>query len=156
MLPGIIQQINLDWSPTVNYYIPTLKRFNKKLWDWLAPNGPQLGGVRMPGEDGSESYWRLVDLIINPVCTFFETSNWDTATQSGKFIIPTIADVTINPPKNITAWWWVDITSFQGNILQEARLFSTEPSLASKLARQYDANKDVWSDWHYAYAQYSV
>ena len=49
MLPGIINQVALDWSSGNNYYIPTIKRHKDKVYLWIAASGPQLGGPKEPG-----------------------------------------------------------------------------------------------------------
>ena len=45
MLPGLINQVSLDWSKDINYYLPTIKRYKDKLYLWISPSGPNLGGA---------------------------------------------------------------------------------------------------------------
>lgn len=159
MLPGIINQLNLDWDNSTNYYLPTLKRHNSKLFAWLAPNGPQLGGVKEPGTPLGSAFWQTLDNIVTPLSINIDTSDWNNITVPGKFFIRTTQNVTANPPMNITSDWWVEVSlcyptdGRQIQILQEATRHVTDPNTGYMLHRCFDGGN--WGPWGYAYTQFS-
>lgn len=157
MLPGIIGQVSLEWNSSVDYYLPTLKQHNGKIYVWKAASGPHLGGPRPPGPD-SPNYWEVLDLIVAPRTSIHEEEDWDLMTMDGKFLIRTTQGVSHNPPQDITAWWWLEVSSCELDgklqVLQVARLHEVGVGgVAKVLARVYDGT--TWGLWSYNYSQYS-
>lgn len=161
MLPGIINQVSLDWDRNVNYHIATIKRHNGKLYEWVAPSGPQLGGSKEPGED-TAAYWKSLDTIINPSTGQAEVEDLNELVTTGKYFIHTIQGETLNPPKDVTADWWLEVSTYKTAdrvlILQEARMHSTETGSAATgnaqfLSRCCDGG--TWGSWSYNYSQFA-
>lgn len=85
-------------------------------------------------------------------------NDFNNLTDSGVYFIPTTYGITKNSPIDMTAYWWVKVTAaveadgFK-NILQEARLHSTDPGGAAySLAR---CKGTIWGPWEYAYTQFA-
>lgn len=158
MLPGIIPQVNLDWDISTNYTIPTIKRHRNKLYMWLAPSGPQLGGAKTPGTDEGSSFWQNLDEIVAMASIVLNENDWNNIRTPGRYFIHSEKDVTLNAPMNITSWWWVDVSSAhpegQECVLQEAIRHSTDENTGYALHRCCDA--ETWGKWGYTYSQFSV
>lgn len=157
MLPGIVLQTDLDWKNTVNYYIPTIKRYNNKLYAWLAPNGPQLGGAKTPGTTAGASYWKLLEdyfTLFRGTQLSGNATDWNLYVDMGWWLVYNVKGTTLHAPVDETSWWWVCVANCNGNILQEARRFNvTNQTGAEKLSRQRNTT-GTWGPWVYDYAQY--
>lgn len=87
-------------------------------------------------------------------------NDFNNLTDSGVYFIQTTQGITQNSPIDITAYWWVKVTtdidsddSENKNILQEVRLHSTDSGGAAySLARCKGTN---WGPWEYAYTQFA-
>lgn len=87
-------------------------------------------------------------------------NDFNNLTDSGVYFIQTTQGITQNSPIDITAYWWVKVTtdidsddSNNKNILQEVRLHSTDSGGAAySLARCKGTN---WGPWEYAYTQFA-
>ena len=60
MQPQLLSQISMEWKSDVNYYMPTLKVYQDRIYMWLKPSGPNLGGAKTPGADNAKEYWKKV------------------------------------------------------------------------------------------------
>lgn len=156
MLPGIISQVSLDWSEGVDYYIPTIKRYKDKIYLWIAASGPQLGGPKEPG--ASPQYWQVIDTCIVPHTVLHEEENWDDMKMDGKFLMQSLKGISVNPPIDITSYWWLDVSTVtldnKLQVLQVARKHTTDVGgSAQVLSRVYDGT--TWGSWSYNYSQYA-
>lgn len=155
MLPGLALQVDLDWKNSANYYLPTIKRHNGKLYTWQAPSGPQLGGAKTPGTTAGENYWKVLDEYISPIASAWtnDLTDWNLLVNMGWYMVKSVKDVTLNPPINETAWWFTFVFVANNDVLQEVRRFSVEAIGANKLSRQRSYT-GTWGPWVYDYAQY--
>ena len=156
MLPGIITQVALDWDSGNNYYIPTIKRHNSKLYMWIAASGPQLGGPKEPGL--APQHWQVIDTCIVPHTVLHEEENWDDMKMDGKFLMQSLQGVSVNPPLDITAYWWLDVSTVTLDnslqVLQTARRHGiTEGDVAQVRSRCFDGTS--WGPWSYNHSQYA-
>lgn len=160
MLPGIIPQVNLEWDSSTNYHLPTIKRYQGKLYMWLAPSGPQLGGSKTPGTSEGSTFWQCLDEVVAMASNIMNENNWDNIRTPGRYFIHSEKDVTIGAPLNITSWWWLDVSVAhpgEGDsecVLQEATRHSTDENAGYALHRCYD--NGTWGGWGYTYSQFSV
>ena len=166
MLPGLINQVSLDWSKDINYYLPTIKRYKDKLYLWKSPSGPNLGGAKEPGLSGTGNYWQLINDVIatttHPRPDDTTSSDWNNFAEDGTYFVQSIRGKTKNAPLDIDAWWWVKVSTCihnnKKNILLVARMHSTATSDSSRgsahvLSRCFDGSR--WGAWVYDYTAYA-
>lgn len=96
-------------------------------------------------------------------------NDFNNLTDSGVYFIQTTQGITQNSPIDITAYWWVKVTtdidsddSENKNILQEVRLHSTDSggaaySLARCMGTIWGPGPQIaiWGPWEYAYTQFA-
>ena len=85
-------------------------------------------------------------------------NDFNNLTDSGVYFIKTTQGITKNSPIDLTAYWWVKVTTAveadgSKHVLQEARLHSTDSGgVAYSLAR---CKGTTWGPWEYAYTQFA-
>lgn len=113
----------------------------------------QIDGTTITIQDGIISAKAMETIKDIPVFN----NDFNNLTDSGVYFIKTTQGTTKNSPIDLTAYWWVKVTTIElddyKNILQEARLHSTDSGGAAySLAR---CKGEKWGTWEYAYTQFA-
>ncbi len=86
---------------------------------------------------------------------FSSSLDWDELITAGKYYLQSVVNVSLHPPVNSTAWWWLEVGThaYNGTELRIIQKAKQQDTLGYTLTRVF-AN-GVWSNWSHNYAQFA-